>query len=201
MKPMQLYATVIFLLILVSASKYSRDTNEESRPSSYYRDRDNHGNGHKDKEKDRDKEKEKDPFYNFNHREIRKEKDSHGHNYHESKPVTASDDIFTYIFKYFADQKEHIIDIGYKDLQTLNPNVYLNDNIMNFYMRFIEKELIPGLIKDKSYFFTTYFYSLIESKFQSQTSLKNVNLFDKLSDCKGVTKVTYLYPYYRLQNM
>lgn len=39
----------------------------------------------------------------------------------------------------------------------LNPPNYLNDGIINFYLKFIEFELLDEELRSKTYIFNTYF--------------------------------------------
>lgn len=56
--------------------------------------------------------------------------------------------------------------VDYGDLKRLEDEEFLNDNIINFYMRYIEDELQksnPGLHKE-THFFNTFFYERLSAK-------------------------------------
>jgi len=63
---------------------------------------------------------------------------------------------------------------------------------MNFYLRFIEMYLVPKNIKGNVYFFTTYFYSLLEKNFSYQCFKDfkySCNIFKSLVNYDSVKKV------------
>ena len=93
-----------------------------------------------------------------------------------------NEDKFQLTFNFNIDGKESKIELVSADLKTLNEKVYLNDNIMNFYLRFIEKELVPESVRNKTYFYTTYFYSLLENKYTSLGyNLENKSMYANFS--------------------
>ena len=83
----------------------------------------------------------------------------------DDKTNEKSEDKFNLSYIFYLDNKENTIELNSKDLKTLNEKVYLNDNIMNFYLKFIEQEIVNHVIKEKTYFFSTYFYSLLEQNY------------------------------------
>ena len=101
---------------------------------------------------------------------------------------------FNLIYKFHIEDKESAIELIPNDLVTLNEKVYLNDNIMNFYLRFIGQELVPEDIKDKTYFFTTYFYSLLEKKY-SYLGNDEQSVFKSLKNYDSVRKVYINFKY------
>jgi len=80
------------------------------------------------------------------------------------------------------------------DTERLNPDVYLNDNLINFYLKFIENMLISEEMRKKCHFFNTYFMAQMLKLFNESNKtvqdhdriyesmkkwVKKVNLFEK----------------------
>ncbi|CAD8110463.1 unnamed protein product [Paramecium primaurelia] len=64
---------------------------------------------------------------------------------------------YEYSLQYMSGNQKKTIQIKFHDIQKLNPPNYLNDGIINFYLKFIEFELIEQSLRSKTYIFNTYF--------------------------------------------
>lgn len=77
-----------------------------------------------------------------------------------------------------------VVTITQGDLDRLEPDQLLNDNIIEFYLKYLHREVITR-DKDKFHFFNTFFWAKLRStaangeKKQVLSWTRNVNLFDK----------------------
>jgi hypothetical protein len=67
------------------------------------------------------------------------------------------------------------------DLKRLDDGNYLNDNIIDFYLKYLRHEALISELRDKFYFFNCYFYSTLTQENgleRVKKWTKNVNLFN-----------------------
>ncbi|XP_053201205.1 sentrin-specific protease 6-like isoform X2 [Panonychus citri] len=102
-----------------------------------------------------------------------------------------------HLFSYPPDEIDRI-SIHQSDLACLEQGQYLNDTILGFYLKYIEKDLTAPDIAERSYIFSTFFYYKLthrtrvsETQTQDNQSLsdkyynrvknwtKNINIFEK----------------------
>lgn len=56
------------------------------------------------------------------------------------------------------------VELRYQDIEKCLPNEFLNDNMMNFYIKYLEAEK-NQIRKDDAICFNTFFYHIIQSIF------------------------------------
>ncbi|KAL4508027.1 hypothetical protein ABPG72_021400 [Tetrahymena utriculariae] len=66
---------------------------------------------------------------------------------------------FSYTYSYMQNDRKKDITIEHHDLKKLVPNQYLNDTIVNFFLKFFEVEMLSEQMKEKVLIFNTYFMS------------------------------------------
>ncbi len=68
------------------------------------------------------------------------------------------------------------------DLARLEPNEFLNDVIIDFYLMWIRDRIVPPQLRNKIYFYNSFFYNLLTRKSQGYHKVKkwtkHVNIFD-----------------------
>lgn len=64
---------------------------------------------------------------------------------------------YEYSLQFTSGNLKKTIQVKYHDVLKLNPPNYLNDGIINFYLKFIEFELLEESLRSKTYIFNTYF--------------------------------------------
>jgi Ulp1 family protease len=70
------------------------------------------------------------------------------------------------------------------DLARLEPNEFLNDVIIDFYLMWIRDKIVPPKLRNKIYFYNSFFYNLLTRKSQGGSYhkvkkwTKHVNIFD-----------------------
>ncbi|KAF8540333.1 hypothetical protein BDD12DRAFT_700876, partial [Trichophaea hybrida] len=66
--------------------------------------------------------------------------------------------------------------VDYEDLNRLSPTEFLNDNIINFYLRHIEENLRHKnpLLHQETHFFNTFFYERLSMKGDKQRNMEGV---------------------------
>jgi len=69
--------------------------------------------------------------------------------------------IIEYIYKSYSGI-ERSIEIYRNDLQRLEPNERLNDIIINFYLKYLEKERITKSLRSRIHIFNSYFYEKLK---------------------------------------
>ena len=68
--------------------------------------------------------------------------------------------IFCFEHMQGAKTVEHMIQL--QDLQRLKPSVYLNDVLVNFYLKFIEKEVMSKQIQDQTLTLNSFFFDKLK---------------------------------------
>lgn len=119
---------------------------------------------------------------------------------------------FQYKLQYTQGGRTKEIEVKYYDLQKLNPPNYLNDTIINFYLKYVillfwtirvlEMLIIPEELRQRVYVFNTYFmdklcpYDKISQIPASETQ-RLVDLFSKTYDSvkKWVKEDLFLFQY------
>ncbi|EAR95413.3 Ulp1 protease family, carboxy-terminal domain protein (macronuclear) [Tetrahymena thermophila SB210] len=91
---------------------------------------------------------------------------------------------FSYTYSYMQNDRKKDITIEHHDLKKLVPNQYLNDTIVNFFLKFFEVEILSQEMKEKVLIFNTYFMSKLAPNDQieqlSSSSFEVINgLFEK----------------------
>ena len=83
--------------------------------------------------------------------------------YHNA--VIANDQklIFTYYFKQKRG-KQTSLDVKMRDLKTLNDGVFLNDGIVNFYLKIIEDQYFNGNSNNNILIMKSFFYNLLSNQ-------------------------------------
>lgn len=91
------------------------------------------------------------------------------------------------------------IDIQQQDVLCLADEQFLNDSILDFWLQYVEHEILPPEAKDRTYMFSTFFYKRLTTKPKKRTAIeddpavtpsekrhsrvkrwtKNVDIFDK----------------------
>ncbi|CAD8208805.1 unnamed protein product [Paramecium pentaurelia] len=82
---------------------------------------------------------------------------------------------YEYNFQFSSGTQKKTIQIKYHDVLKLNPPNYLNDGIINFYLKFIEFELLDESLRSKTYIFNTYFVEKLCPFDKLQTIQQNDN--------------------------
>ncbi|EGC36291.1 hypothetical protein DICPUDRAFT_32083 [Dictyostelium purpureum] len=83
--------------------------------------------------------------------------------------------------KEFVNNRD-IVKITYSDKSRLEPSQYLNDSIIDFYIRYIKDHYVLDIDKTKFYFFSTFFYNIIGSHSNSNTAYTRISKWTKNVD-------------------
>lgn len=67
------------------------------------------------------------------------------------------------ILTYPTNVSKGAITINTKDYECLAPNVYLNDVIIDFYLKYLQTEILSEEQKQKTHIFSTFFYNALNS--------------------------------------
>lgn len=77
----------------------------------------------------------------------------------ETAIVQKQDKNLLYVYKSnYPNEKQVCIEISKGDLERVSPDNLLNDNIIWFYLKLIQNEMIDEEKRSKTYIFNTYFY-------------------------------------------
>ena len=90
---------------------------------------------------------------------------------------------FQYTYKTISNIRQTEFSIKYYDWVKLKENAYLNDTIVNFYCKFLENEIIPQSIKQKTYIFNTYFTSKLFSFEKTKDMFDNDQIIGHFLSC------------------
>ncbi|KAF8442642.1 hypothetical protein BGX38DRAFT_1096039, partial [Terfezia claveryi] len=77
------------------------------------------------------------------------------------------------------------VTVDYQDLERLEEEQFLNDNIINFYLRFLEENLAldnPALAQ-QTHFFNTFFYERLSQKTADRKYLTQDHIFVLSNNC------------------
>lgn len=98
------------------------------------------------------------------------------------------------ILLYPLSPRRGSITITIDDFKCLNKNEYLNDVIVDFYLKYLSLEILSPKDEERIYLFNTYFYTRLSRPMQKVTNreplaamnysvvkrwTKNVNIFEK----------------------
>eukprot|EP00794_Sanderia_malayensis_P005473 gene5473-6157_t len=68
------------------------------------------------------------------------------------------------LFNYHLTTQKGAIAITDADVECLEPETYLNDTIIDFYLNYIVEEILDDDARDRTYLFNTYFYTTLTKK-------------------------------------
>ncbi len=75
------------------------------------------------------------------------------------------------------------IDVTLKDYECLTNKTFLNDKIIDFYLKWFHEKKMAEIDRKRSHIFSTHFYSMLTSQMTKSDIrsnwTKNVNLFEK----------------------
>ena len=78
-----------------------------------------------------------------------------------SAPAGPSDGALNPVKK--KKEQRRVVEVVAKDFERLEALEFLNDTCIDFYLRWIEEHL-PGVMKDRCYFFNSFFYKKLAEK-------------------------------------
>ncbi|KAL5265489.1 hypothetical protein ACHWQZ_G006266 [Mnemiopsis leidyi] len=61
------------------------------------------------------------------------------------------------------------ITLTYADLECLKPEEFLNDSILDFYLKYIHHELMSPVLRDKTHLFNSFFYKALTQPIKKET--------------------------------
>jgi sentrin-specific protease 7 len=75
------------------------------------------------------------------------------------------------------------IDVTLKDYECLTNKTFLNDKIIDFYLKWFQNERMSRIDRERSHIFSTYFYAMLTSQMNKldvrNNWTKNINLSEK----------------------
>uniref|UniRef100_A0A915L2E7 Ubiquitin-like protease family profile domain-containing protein n=1 Tax=Romanomermis culicivorax TaxID=13658 RepID=A0A915L2E7_ROMCU len=74
-----------------------------------------------------------------------------------------------------TSKKSDSITLTFNDVSCLEPDAFLNDNIIDFFLKYVHQELVADDLRDRIYIFNSFFYSRLTSRSNSFNNASNVD--------------------------